>query len=85
MIWLIFPLICLYFLIGSMFSDVFKSELGERDVISALWFLLWPVFTVVLIVYVSLLLIQSAFAYISMTIREIYTYFKSRKKRHDVR
>lgn len=83
MIWLIFPIICAYFLIGWMLADAFKTDLGENSMESVLWFLFWPANLLVIAVIFTFFLVVSVISFVVLMIGKVYRYFRSREvKRH---
>lgn len=81
MFWLIFPGIFLYFLIGGMLADAFRTDLEENDVESALWFILWPImFAVVVVIFVAYLVV-SLFSCVIFLLRKTFRCFRPRGKR----
>ena len=80
MVWLAFPIICLYFLIGSMLSNCFKEELGEAELMSAMWYVFWPIMLGVTLFYLSICIVGALIWRFFYLIRKIYRYLK--RERH---
>ena len=83
MIWLIFPVICTYFLIGWMLADAFKTDLGENSVESVLWFLFWPITLLAIAAVFVFFLALSFISVMILSIDKAYRYFRPRRKRHN--
>lgn len=67
---LVFPGICLYFLIGSFFGKVTKSDDNGDELASVVWFMFWPIVIVTIIVMLIIMLF-------SKFILELYRYFNT--------
>lgn len=80
MVWLAFPIICLYFLIGSMLSDYFKEDLGEAELMSAMWYVFWPIMLGVTLFCLSICLVGALIWRFFYFIQKVYRYFK--RERH---
>lgn len=76
MVWLAFPIICLYFLIGSMLSDYFKEDLGEAELMSAMWYVFWPIMLGVTLFYLSICLVGALIWRFFYFIQKVYRYLK---------
>ena len=72
---LIFPGVCLYFLIGWMFADVSKTDLGESSIKSILLFLFWPIIFLIIAVFFAFYLVLSVIAAVILAIDRVYRYF----------
>ena len=79
MVWLAFPIICLYFLIGSMFSNCFKEELGEAELMSAMWYVFWPIMLGVTLFYLSICIVGALIRIVFSLIQKAYRYFKHKR------
>ena len=76
---LIFPGICLYFLIGWMFADVSKNDLGESSIKSILLFLFWPITFLIIAVIFTFYLVLSVIAALILAIDRVYRYFRPKR------
>lgn len=76
---LIFPGICLYFLIGWMFADVSKTDLGENSIKSILLFLFWPITFLIIAVFFTFYLVLSVIAAVILAIDRVYRYFRHKR------
>lgn len=76
---LIFPGICLYFLIGWMFADVSKTDLGESSIKSILLFLFWPITFLIIAVFFTFYLVLSVIAAVILAIDRVYRYFRHKR------
>ena len=76
---LIFPGICLYFLIGWMFADVSKTDLGESSIKSILLFLFWPITFLIIAVFFTFYLVLSVIAAVILAIDKVYRYFRPKR------
>ena len=76
---LIFPGICLYFLIGWMFSDVSKTDLGESSIKSILLFLFWPITFLIIAVFYVFFLLLSVISALILAIDRVYRYFRPKR------
>ena len=76
---LIFPGICLYFLIGWMFADVSKTDLGESSIKSILLFLFWPITFLIIAVFFTFYLVLSVIAAVILAIDRVYRYFRPKR------
>lgn len=76
MVWLVFPIICLYFLIGSMLSNYFKEDFGEAELMSAMWYVFWPIMLGVTLFYLSICIVGGLVWRIFHLIQKVYRYFK---------
>ena len=76
---LIFPGICLYFLIGWMFADVSKTDLGESSIKSILLFLFWPIIFLIIAVFFAFYLVLSVIAAVFLAIDRVYRYFRHKR------
>ena len=76
---LIFPGICLYFLIGWMFADVSKTDLGESSIKSILLFLFWPITFLIIAVFYVFFLVLSLISIAILAIDRVYRYFRHRR------
>lgn len=79
MIWLAFPIICLYFLIGSVLSNYFKEDLGEAELMSAMWYVFWPIMLGVTLVYLSICIVGALICIIFQLIQKVFRYFKHKR------
>lgn len=79
MVWLAFPIICLYFLIGSMLSNYFKEDLGEAELMSAMWYVFWPIMLGVTLFYLSICLVGALICIVFSLIQKVYRYFKHKR------
>ena len=84
MSWLIFPGICVYFLIGWMFAEAFKTDLGENSIESMFWFLFWPVIFLVIVVLTTFFLISPIISLVVLLFDKVYRYFRPRRANDDV-
>ena len=76
---LIFPGICLYFLIGWMFADVSKTDLGESSIKSILLFLFWPITFLIIAVFFAFYLVLSVISALILAIDRVYRYFRHKR------
>lgn len=76
---LIFPGVCLYFLIGWMFADVSKTDLGESSIKSILLFLFWPITFLIIAVIFTFYLVLSVIASVILAIDRVYRYFRHKR------
>ena len=76
---LIFPGICLYFLIGWMFADVSKTDLGESSIKSILLFLFWPVTFLIIAVIFAFYLVLSVISALILAIDRVHRYFRPKR------
>ena len=76
---LIFPGICLYFLIGWMFADVSKTDLGESSIKSILLFLFWPIIFLIIAVFFAFYLVLSVIAAMILAIDRVHRYFRPKR------
>ena len=76
---LIFPGICLYFLIGWMFADVSKTDIGESSIKSILLFLFWPITFLIIAVFFAFYIVLSAIAAVILAIDRVYRYFRHKR------
>lgn len=76
---LIFPGICLYFLIGWMFADVSKTDLGESSIKSILLFLFWPIIFLIIAVFFAFYLVLSVIAAVILAIDRVHRYFRPKR------
>ena len=83
MSWLIFPGICVYFLIGWVFAEAFKTDLGEDIVVSIFWFLFWPIGFLVIAVFSVFFLVLSIILLVALIIDRTYKYFRPRRVNDD--
>lgn len=84
MSWLIFPGICVYFLIGWVFAEAFKTDLGENSIESMFWFLFWPVIFLVIVVFSTLFLVSPIISLVVLLFDKAYRYFRPRRANDDV-
>lgn len=84
MSWLIFPGICVYFLIGWVFAEAFKTDLGENSIESMFWFLFWPVIFLVIVVFYTLFLVSPIISLVVLLFDKAYRYFRPRRANDDV-
>lgn len=80
MVWLAFPIICLYFLIGSMLSKYFKEDFGEAELMSAMWYTFWPIMLGVTLFYLSICIVGGLVWRISHLIQKVYRHFKHERR-----
>lgn len=83
MSWLIFPGVCVYFLIGWVFADAFKTDLGENSIESMFWFLFWPVIFLVIVVFYTLFLVSPIISLVVLLFDKAYRYFRPRRANDD--
>lgn len=83
MIWLIFPGICAYFLIGWMLADVFKTDLWESNVESVLWFLFWPIIFLGFTVFFVFSLVLSLISIVILAMDKVHRYLRLRRKNNN--
>lgn len=76
---LIFPGICLYFLIGWMFADVSKTDLVESSIKSILLFLFWPITFLIIAVFYVFFLLLSVISAVILAIDRVYRYFRPKR------
>ena len=80
MVWLAFPIICLYFLIGSMLSNYFKEDFGEAELMSAMWYVFWPIMLGVTLFYLSICIVGGLVWRIFYFIQKVYRHFKHERR-----
>lgn len=83
MSWLIFPGICVYFLIGWVFAEAFKTDLGENSIESMFWFLFWPVIFLVIVVLSTLFLVSPIISLVVLLFDKAYRHFRPRRANDD--
>lgn len=76
---LIFPGVCLYFLIGWMFADVSKTDLGESSIKSILLFLFWPITFLIIAVFYVFFLVLSVISALILAIDRVHRYFRPKR------
>lgn len=83
MSWLIFPGICVYFLIGWVFAEAFKTDLGENGIESMFWFLFWPVIFLVIVVLSTLFLVSPIISLVVLLFDKAYRHCRPRRANDD--
>lgn len=83
MSWLIFHGICVYFLIGWVFAEAFKTDLGEDIIVPIFWFLFWPIGFLVIAVFSVFFLVLSIILLVALIIDRTYKYFRPRRVNDD--